>query len=535
MTIEAWLPALMAYLMPVGVFLMAWGGMRPERAHRAASVGVLALSLSIVGYFAVGFAFHLGGAAVVSNAPGLQGLTALWARQGMEEWGLIGLQGFFLTQGAATPEAMGLFVTYVPLVATAVLLVILSISDRARGWQMTALGVLVGALAFPVVACWAWGGGWLANLGSTLDLGHGFVDLAGAGVVYLLGGTVALGALVGLGARLPVGSQDEPETMPPTHFPLLASLGAWLLLLGWLGWILSLPFHVGDALLNRSLIAVNGLLAAAGAAIASQFYCWVTVGRADPLMAARGVVAGIVVLSAGAPFVRPWTALVAGLFAGALLPIGVYTVERLLRLPDDTSTVALGVAGGSVGLVLVAVLADGRWGQGWNGVGVEEYLTVAGQGVTGFAVASGFHPGGQGQMLAQLLGLGAIAVPGFLLGWLSLLLFTLPYRIRQARLDRLEQESLSVELGTSDISVRPSMLQRMLQRVRRRGEVETTEEAPDAEAEALGVSEVAPDVDPDVTLLEMPAPVELDDSPIGDLPQPVDTPDVVEAEEVLDD
>ena len=439
MTIETWLPALLGYLIPVGLFLLAWGGMEPQRARRSAAVGALALALAALGYFIVGFAFHLGGAGLMSDQPGLEGLVRLFAGEGELEWGLIGLAGFFLAGEAATPEVLALFVTYLPLAATAVLLLVLSVNGQARIWQVAAGGLVVAAVLFPVAACWVWGGGWLSNLGITLERGHGFVDHAGSVVVYLLGGMAALGALVGLGQRLPHGDPGEPAEMPPAHFPLLANLGALLFGLGWLGWSLSLPFHVAGAELNLPLIAVNGMLAGAGASLVSQAYCWITVGHADALMAARGAAAGFVAISAGGPFVPPWAALVIGALAGLLLPLGVYLVERVLRLPDGTAAVPLGIVGGLWGALAVPFFADGRWGQGWNGVGMEEYHTVVGQGVTGFLTASGFIGDGPGQLIAQLAGIGAIGLLAFLVGWLVFLGLNVPYRPRRERKPKVEK------------------------------------------------------------------------------------------------
>jgi Amt family ammonium transporter len=428
MTIESWLPALLGTLIPVGLFLLAWGGMAPERARRSATSGALALALGTLGYFAVGFAFHLGGAGLLSDQPGLAGLTRLFAGEGDSDWGLIGLAGFFLTGEAATPQVFALFFTYVPLVVSAVLLAVLSTCGRARGWQTVVGGLLMATVLFPLAACWAWGGGWLAKLGSTLGRGHGFVDHGGSGVVYLLGGCAALGGLVGLGYRLPPDAAGEPEEMPPAHFPLLANLGALLFGIGWLGWSLSRPFHVVGADLNLPRLAVNGLLGAAGAILASQTYCWFTVGHADPLMSARGAAAGFVALAGGAPFVPPWAALIIGTVAGLLLPLGVYVVQHVLRLPDATATAPLGITAGAWGLLAVALFADGRSGQGWNGIGPSEYRTVLGQGVTGFIPAAGYIGDGRGQMLAQLAGVGAIVLLAVLVGWVVSLALSLPCR-----------------------------------------------------------------------------------------------------------
>ncbi len=425
MTIETWLPALMGYLIPVGFFLLGWGGMKPKRAHRAAILGLVALAIAALGYFAVGFAFHLGGARVVADLsgtapalPGLEGLDHLvnYAEEGEAlNWGLLGFAGFFLSGGADTPAARGLFVNYLPLVATAVLLPMLSLERRARGWQVALVGLLVATIIFPLAACWAWGGGWLAALGLTVGRGHGLVDYAGSGLVYLLGGMVAFGGLVAVGRQRP---QDGPAEMPPAHFPLLANVGALLVGLGWLGWSLSVPFHVAGAQVDPARVAVSGVLAAAGATLTCLAYCWLTLGHGDPLMVARGAVAGLVAVSAGAPFIPPWAALVVGGVAGLLLPLGVYLVDRLLHFADGTAAVATTALSGLWGLLAVGIFADGRWGQGWNGVGLEIYREVIGQGVTGFLAAPRFLGDGRGQSIAQLAGLGTIALLGFLGGWM---------------------------------------------------------------------------------------------------------------------
>lgn len=456
MATESWFPALLGYLMPVGFFLLAWGGMETERAHRSTTVAALAVALATLGYFAAGFAFHLGGAWLVVSRPGLEGLKRIFAGEGGLSWGLIGLSGFFLSGDVATPEALSLFVVYLPMVAMAVLMPVLSLYGRARGWQVVVVGLVVAVLIFPVVACWVWGGGWLSNLGqeAVLGRGHGFVDHAGGSVVYLLGALVALGGLVGLerGTSRPPRERGEPAEMPPAHFPLLANLGALLFGVGWVGWALSEPFHVAGAELNLPRIAVNGLLAGIGGILTSQFYCWATLGRVEALMSARGAVAGWIAAAAGAPFLSPGAALFTGALAGLLLPVAVYLVDHVLRLPDGIAAIPLGLVGGGWGTLAAALFADGRWGQGWNRIGLEEYLGIAGQGVTGLLPAGGFRSD-PGQLVAQLAGMGTIGLLAFLGGWLLLLLLNLPYRLRRVGEVRREMPEEQVE--------RPSLPKRL--------------------------------------------------------------------------
>jgi Amt family ammonium transporter len=338
------------------------------------------------------------------------------------------LRGFFLTGGAASDEAGALFVGYLPMAAAAVLLVVLGAGGRARGWQVTLGGLATATVIFPLVACWAWGGGWLARLGSTAGRGHGFVDHAGSGVVFVLGGLAALGALLATGVRRPRVEPGQTDELPPAHFPLLANLGALLIGLGLLGWSAGRPFHAAGADLSASRAAINVLLAGAGAILAVQTYCWLTVGHADALMSARGAAAGFVAIAAGAPFVPPWAALVTGALAGALLPLAVYLAERVLRPFGGGAVVALCVSAGLLGLLVVPLFADGLWGQGWNGV-PGDYRGEVDQGVTGFLPAARLANGdGPAQLIAQVAGavaIGLIALGG---GWLAFWLLNVPYR-----------------------------------------------------------------------------------------------------------
>jgi Amt family ammonium transporter len=162
-------------------------------------------------------------------------------------------------------------------------------------------------------------------------------------------------------------------------------------------------------------VAVNLLLAAAGGTLVATLYSWFTTGRADVLMATRGLAIGLVSISAAGPFVPPWVALLTGAVAGLLLPLSIYLLDYLLRLDDPTAAVSVHGLGGLLGLLALALFADGRYGAGWNGVGATEYLGVLGQGVSGYLTARGFQPDWPGQLYAQLIGLGAIFVLTFVL------------------------------------------------------------------------------------------------------------------------
>ena len=91
------------------------------------------------------------------------------------------------------------------------------------------------------------------------------------------------------------------------------------------------------------------------------------------------------------------------------MPLITFVVHHVLRVEDPTGAVPVGLLGGVLGVLAVGLFGDGTAGQGWNGIGIDTYLGVAGQGVTGFIPAPGLAPDWPGQMNAQLVGLAAIA------------------------------------------------------------------------------------------------------------------------------
>jgi Amt family ammonium transporter len=431
----------LAFLVPIGLTLMASGAASEDRAANVALTSLAAIGLGVLGYFACGFAFQFGGIGLFSELPGVEDLIWEWSFLDVSwgpGWGMLGLKGFFLGGEAANPAAYALFFSQLALVTTAVLIPALSLRGRVKAIVIVLGALLLSAAIYPILGNWIWGGGWLAHLGSNLELGHGFIDFAGAGLVNLVGGTAALAGILvfklrrgekrpspeavsPLSARaLSVPpSEREVAEMPPVHLPLLAILGSLLLVVGWLGWALASPLNVLTDI-SPAVVAVNLLLAAAGGTLVATLYSWFTTGRADVLMATRGLAIGLVSISVAVPFVPPWAALLTGAVAGLLLPLTIYLLDYLLRLDDPTAAVSVHGLGGLLGLLALGFFADGRYGAGWNGIGATEYLGVLGQGVSGYFTAQGFQPDWPSQLYAQLVGLGAIFVLTFVLTWLLL-------------------------------------------------------------------------------------------------------------------
>jgi Amt family ammonium transporter len=312
-------------------------------------------------------------------------------------------------------------------------------------------GLLVGAVLYPLATNWVWGGGWLANLGANLNLGHGFVDFAGGGTVHLLAAGVGLAGLLTLVRRRPRRDAAAGAVpLPAVHLPLLAVMGALLVLAGSLGWAWANPLLDPATLLpGRGL--VNVVLAAAAGALAPLAYTWFVAEHPDPLLAARGLAAGAVIAAAAGPFIPPWAAAALGLAAGLLVPLLTYLVCEVLRIDDDSGLAPVHLAAGLLGLLAIGFFADGLAGAGWNGVGERQYLGVPSQGVTGLLAAPGLQPDWPGQIQAQLIGMAALFGIGFL-GGLAVfgLLALLARGLRMAREARAEQPEVAAPAVAKD-------------------------------------------------------------------------------------
>ncbi|MCB0213420.1 MAG: hypothetical protein KDJ52_29015 [Anaerolineae bacterium] len=451
----AWLlPAALTLLFPLGLLLLMSSAMPEATAPKAAINLLVGWGLAALAYFAIGFAFQFGGIAQVSPNPDFSNLYWEWYPldqsvpvEVARSWGVVALQGWFLNGAVATPGVLTLFLTHVALVGTAAMIPAGVLLQRERFAAAQVISLCMGGLIYPLVGNWVWGGGWLSQLGASLNYGHGLVDFGGAGVVFLTAGAVALVALylfptaqtlADFGSddlivstpteRLtvydPVDNYGEdsadllPATpMPSAYLPILSMLGGGLMILGWFG--LAGGLHAPTALnFSAGHAAVSGLLAALAATTTTAAYSAFTTREFNPLMVGRGLVAGLVVTTAAAPFVPIWLSVVTGLVMGLLVPLLIYLLDQRLPLADHLGTVVTYGISALISLLLVAFFATGQAGQGWNGLGLTEFRGVADQGVSGLVVASSFASDWPSQLQAQLLGGGVILVWALVTAWI---------------------------------------------------------------------------------------------------------------------
>lgn len=398
-----------AYLVPLGLLLASWASV-PTRHLREATLAALVIAIaSTVAYVGFGFALQFGGVGLHATAPaGLAGLDKAWSPfpAGAGSWDFLGLEGFFLSaqgnrDGLALVETLALH--RLPLAIVAGLIPVTTLVSRVHRVALVAAGIVSSAVVFPIVGGWIWGGGWLASLGSELNLGHGAIDVAGSGIVYFASACVALVA-----ARLAGGdraSESAEPALPQLHQPWLALLGAMLFALGSAAWSLSDPLLGNFSAIDFDGVAIVGLIGAGSATATAVAYLWLATGRISLLIAVRGWLSGWVAAAACALFISPGSAIVVGMTGGLLSIIGTYLAKSRLNVDDATGAIGSFGAAGAWGVIALGLFADGAFGSGWNGV-------LAAGGVRGLLA------GDAGQLTAQgaaLVAIGAFAACSALL------------------------------------------------------------------------------------------------------------------------
>lgn len=415
--------------LPLGIGVMVGPGIRRD-GGRLLVVALVAFLVSLGCGFSLQYGFI--------HVPQLGESTHSawqWAPFGYGS-GLLAWSGPGLPRGVEMGR-MALFVLQAVGGMVVVVLAVAPLYKRLPGPGILAVAVFAGGILYPLLGHWVWGGGWLAATGRTAYLGHGFVDFAGVGVYYTLGGSLAMaGLLATKGRKTPLDSDvslGEDAAIRPQQGRGLTLFGGVVALLG----MTALHLASGWGVLPRmGLVVVNTWTGAAAAGIVAAVYMAFTTTRLRTDMLVRGLLAGAAASAGVAPFAAPTTLLIVGAGAGLLTCLGSYWIERFLRLDDIAGIVPGFGVGGLWGILAVGLFSDGTFGQGLNGVAGELYLGVAGQGVSGIALlAPGMTPD-FGQLAAQVLGMGVILVWGLGVGWLLFRLGNLRPRREERPVER---------------------------------------------------------------------------------------------------
>ena len=398
--------------MQAGFAMVEAGLCRVKNANHTYMMNFFVYGCGLIAYWFIGFAIQMGGAAGNGNLGGLQSLNTEHVLTLFgTHWGIFGECGMFLARSTYDVGVMVIFLFEMVFMDTALTIVTGACAERWKFLAFAVSSVLMGAFTYPLYGNWAWGGGWLSQLGVNAGLGKGYCDFAGSGVVHAVGGITALAVAMIIGPRIGKFNRDGSSNAIIGHDISAVLIGCFILAFGWFG------FNPGSTLgasaagnLRIGSIAVNTMLAGCTGTFGAILYMWSLKGKPDASMSGNGLLAGLVAITAPSGFVSTFGAAVIGLVAGVLVCLSCAFVENFLKIDDPVGAISVHGTNGLWGVLSIGLFADGtsNYGGSWNGVNGS---------VTGL-----FYGDGGGQLVAQMVGcatlVGFVFTFSFVLNWI---------------------------------------------------------------------------------------------------------------------
>ncbi len=245
-------------------------------------------------------------------------------------------------------STMSDFFFQVVFVATAMSIVSGAVAERMKLWAFLAFSVVMTGFIYPVEGFWKWGGGFLDGLG--------FLDFAGSGVVHLTGAAAALAGVLLLGARKgKYGADGSVHAIPGANLPL-ATLGTFILWLGWFGFNGGSELKVSDVGEANAvaMVFVNTNMAAAGGVVAALITARMLFGKADLTMSLNGALAGLVAITAEPLTPTPLLATLVGAVGGVLVVFSIISLDKL-KIDDPVGAISVHGVVGIWGLLAVTL------------------------------------------------------------------------------------------------------------------------------------------------------------------------------------
>ncbi len=319
----------LVFVMRVGFAMLESGMTRSKNSINVSTKVLTDLGVSLIAFWIVGFGLMFGAS----------------------QQGLFGTNSFLMNFKDMWPALFFLF--HAMFASTSATIVSGAVAERIKFSSYLILTLLFSALVYPVLGHWVWGGsltgdktGWLYKMG--------FLDFAGGNVVHATGGWISLAALLVLGPRIGRYNADGSVNRI-TGAGLQTSIFGTLIL--WFGWF---GFNGGSTLAVNgdvpSIILKTSLSGAAGM-IVTLLIGWRLRGFPDVSLAINGALAGLVGVTAGAPYFTETTAVLVGALAGPIM-LGVEALLDKLRIDDAVGAIPVHLGTGVWGVIALALFGD---------------------------------------------------------------------------------------------------------------------------------------------------------------------------------
>jgi len=333
--------ACLVFFMNAGFATLETGLCQSKNAVNILAKNFIVFAVASIAFWAVGFGLMFG------NGTPFVGLTG-WFLGGVDNSPATGdaYQGAFTSLNWTGVPLMAKFFFQLVFAGTAATIVSGAVAERIKFLSFIVFSFILVAVIYPVGGHWAWGGGWLSVAG--------FKDFAGSTVVHSIGGWAALAGVMILGPRLGKYGKDGRINAIPAHNMALATIGTFILWLGWFG------FNPGSTMaadVNAiSLVALNTNMAAAAGCLAATATAWILLGKPDFSMILNGTLAGLVAVTAPCAFITVPASVTIGAIAGVLVVFAVLMFDKL-KLDDPVGALSVHLVNGVWGTLATGLFA----------------------------------------------------------------------------------------------------------------------------------------------------------------------------------
>ena len=328
--------------MAAGFSMLEAGLVRAKNTTEILTKNIMLFSIASISYLVIGYDIMYGGGVFLAGIGGGDTLVAD-ALTASEEAGF---------EGGSVYSAASDFFFQVVFVATAMSIVSGAVAERMKLWAFAAFAVVLTAFIYPMEGAWTWGGADVFGMYNLGDLG--FLDFAGSGIVHMAGAAAALAGVILLGARKgKYGPNGEVRPIPGANMPL-ATLGTFILWMGWFGFNGGSVLKLGDmASANAvAMVFLNTNTAAAGGALAALLVSKLVFGKADLTMILNGALAGLVAITAGPDTPTPLMATIIGAIGGVIVVFSIVFMDKI-KIDDPVGAISVHGVVGLWGLLAV--------------------------------------------------------------------------------------------------------------------------------------------------------------------------------------
>ena len=357
--------SLLVVAMNAGFAMLESGFCRAKNAINILFKNLTVFAIATFSFFAIGFAIAFG------NGNGFLGLNGFL---------LLGQDKSFDSLSWAGIPIDAIFLFHCGFAATAATIVSGAVAERIKPIAYLFFSFLLVSFIYPIVAHWVWANGWLAHLG--------FYDFAGSTVVHSVGGWAALTGAILLGPRQEKRSKSQQVALPG-HSISLATLGCFILWLGWFGFNCGSGFKLTSDIANIAL-ATN--FSASAGLVSALIFSLLLIKKADLTFIVNGLLGGLVASTAGANCYEPISSIIVGSIAGILVIKSILIIEKL-GIDDPVGAISVHLVSGIWGAIAVGIFANPD--------------IYTGKELTHFGL---FFGGDLSELIIQLLGIISVAI-----------------------------------------------------------------------------------------------------------------------------